>query len=646
MEELKTAILERKLKRFALFLFFLVVFLSYVYPVRDADTPWHVKTGEYIVMNRTIPVSSDPFSFATGKISSVGRFILSQNWLAQALFFITYRSMGPLGLVLTRAVVFTLIVSIIWYLVERKNGFFIAMLSAGTASFFILRYFAGIRSQIFTFLFSAAVILMIEKYKDTRSVKWLSLLPFIMILWANMHGGFIYGIVLIFIYLFGEAAGFVLKDRLVPPGEDSLSAKQIVLLLAFGLLSLLVSMINPNTYEAFVFTFMSHAQGYNVHTLSQGVAEYQSALTFSKTSPPVAVYGFWVCLICAVGMAVVFVRRRQVTPLLLLLFALSPALVAKRYIPLFLIVAAPLAAYLPRPAFSKPSRELRIGIQVAVIVFFSFLAIYSNPFRDRSILRFNETFYYPVRATNFLLKSGVRGNIFPSYNTGAFVEFRCWPGSRVYFDSRFVDVARTTRSMEIEGQFDPPSEILASISRLLPAGIGTITISGGKGTGSEAKWKEMLDGINADIIVHEAVNHFSGGVYPLVFKLARDNTWKLIYADGTVMIFVRDDRKFRDIVARYELPKSRIYDEILEECSRGAGGEGEGYYSSTALALLLKGIADKHTSYFIGKALSLSPDSYIANYSKVLFLLMTHDKKDGGKHAAASGKTLPLSASR
>jgi hypothetical protein len=193
---------------------------------------------------------------------------------------------------------------------------------------------------------------------------------------------------------------------------------------------------------------------------------------------------------------------------------------------------------------------------------------------------------------------------------------------------------------------------LRSVNKLLPAGIGTIQISEGKEQntgkvpGNEAKWEKILDRINAEIIVHEAVNHFSGRVYPLVFKLARDDMWKLIYVDGTVMIFVRDEPKFRDIIARYQLSKSRIYDEILEECRRGAGGDGEGYYSSTALALLLKGIADKNTAFFIGKALSLSPNSYIGNYSKVLFLLITTGKKDGGKNAEASDKIPPLSPSK
>jgi hypothetical protein len=635
MDNLDKEILERKLRKLALFLFFLVVFFSFVYPVLDPDTPWHLRTGEYIVANGTIPMSSDPFSFAGQKIPYLGRFILSQNWLAQSLFFLIYRTWGPLGLVITRAAVFTLIISIIWYLIYRRKGLLTSVIASSAVTYLLRVHFSGIRSQIFTFLFAATLILLIEKYREKRSARWLFPLPLLMLLWANMHGGFIYGVVLIIIYLIGEAAGFVLKDRPASHEENHLSARQLVFLLAIGLISVLVSLINPNTYEAFVYTFMSHMPGYSVHKLSQTVEEYKSPYSLIAVHPALT-YGFFVCVACAFVMAIIFIRRRQLTPLLLLLFAITPALIASRYIPLFLIVAVPLLAYIPRARLPEPPLRFKIGTRVAMIAFFSFLAIYGNPFRSRDILRFNDNYHYPVRAANFLLKNNIKGNVFASYNTAAFILFRCYPGSRIFFDSRFVDAARLARGLEIEGVFDSPSTELATISKLVPAGLGNLKITvsgGGKKTGGVEgdgdRWKKLLNKINADIIVHEAVNHFSGVTYPLVLKLVRDDMWKLVYADGTVMIFVRNEPRFRDTIDRYQLPKSRIYDEILVECLNGAGGHRGGHYSSIALALLLKGIADKHTSFFLDKALSLSPSDIVADYSKALFLLMKQEKKSG-----------------
>ena len=634
MENLDTAVLERKLKSVFLFLFFLVVFFSFVYPIIGADIPWHLKTGEYILTHRTIPQSSDPFSFAREKIPFTGRFILSHSWIAQVLFFGIYRALGPIGLVLARAVVFTLIIAIIWYLVYRRKGFLTSILAAGVVTYMLQVHFSSIRPQIFTFLFSAVVILLIEKYKETRSVKWLSLLPFLMLLWANMHGGFIYGVVLILIYLLGEAAGFLMKGRPVPSGENSLSARQLGLLLAFSLLSVLFSLINPNTYKAFVFTFMTQSPGYNIHSLySQMIMENQSPFSHIGADPA-SFYGFLVCAACALVMAIVFTVRRQPTGLLLVLFSLTPALIAIRYIPLFLIVAAPLVAHMPRADLPKAPRTAKIGILVAAIAFLSFIAISGNPFRSRVILRFNNSFHYPVRAADFLLQNGIKGNIFASYNTAAFILFKCYPGSRIYFDSRAIDAERITRGLEIEEQAEPPEETLKSINRLLPAGVGPVSVPGRgqKGTKvlwNETKWKELLEKIDADIIVHEAAVFRSGEIYPFVFKLARDDDWKLIYVDGTVMIFVKDEPRFRKIIARYQLPKSWIFDEILAECRRGAGMHGEGYYSSSALAMLLKGVADRRTSSYIDKALSLDPDNFIANYSKALFLRMKHKTGKG-----------------
>jgi len=618
---------EKKLRTLIVFLFFLYVFISFIKPVLDPDTPWHLKTGEYIFLNKTIP-TSDPFSFANDPIPFIGKFILTQYWLSQTLFFLIYKNYGPFGLVLMGATVFTSIIALLWYLIRHK-GFYISLFITGGFTFNILRDFSAIRPQIFTFLFAAIVIFLIEKYKEKKSVNYLLPMPFLMILWANMHGGFIYGIVLILIYVLSEGIKFYTcnKSSMKPP--EPLSSKQLYYLVFFYIISVLVSLINPNTYKAFLYVFTTHSRN-----LFYFVEEYQSPYKIMQINPSKMIYSFWFYLFVAIVMMIIFIKQRALNPLFLLLFSITPALISIRYIPLFSIVAATTFRYFPIGSKPEMTLKIRYGINILIIIFFSLLVFGSNPFRDENIYRFNDSAFYPVSASNFLIKNKLFGNVFSSYNKSAFLIFKTFPESRVYSDSRYISEHRIKISSGIEGEFDSIREQLENINRLIPTTVGTINITSVDKENYKPKddmirnksWKDLLDDINAEIIIHEAVNLYSGNIYPLIFKLIQEDTWKLIYSDGNVLIFVRDIPTFKDIIIRYNQPKSSIYDEIISEGIKGVGKNNPEYYSSIALALLLKGVADDATSLFIEKALLLDPNNITANYCKALYLLMNQKK--------------------
>ncbi len=625
---------EKKLRTLIVFLFFLYVFISFIKPILDPDTPWHLKTGEYIFLNKTIP-TSDPFSFANDPIPFIGKFILTQYWLSQIFFFLIYKIYGPFGLVIIGATIFTSIIALLWYLIRNK-GFYISLFITGGFAFNILRDFSAIRPQIFTFLFATIVIFLIEKYKEKKSINYLLPMPFLMILWANLHGGFIYGIILISIYTISEGIKFYTRNKPPMISNERLSSKQLHYIILFCALSILFSLVNPNTHKAFLYVFTTHS-----HDLFAHIQEYQSPYRIMKSSPSKMIYSFWFYLFVAVIMMIIFIKRHNFYPLFLLLFSTIPALVSIRYIPLFSIVTTATFRHIPIEIKSGMTLKIRYGINILIIIFFSLLVFRSNPFKDENIYKFNDSASYSVTATDFLIKNKLSGNIFCSYNKSAFLIFRSFPDSKVYSDSRFISEERIKMSSKIEGEFDSIKEQLENINRLLPKNIGTINISvedkekhnrddsalkKQDDMTYDKSWKDLLEDINAEIIIHEAVNLYSGNIYPFIFKLVQEDTWKLIYSDGNVLIFVKDIQKFRDIVMRYNKPKSLIYDEIIIEGLRGIDQKISGYYSSVALALLLKGIANNDTNYFIETALSIDRHNVFAHYCKALYILMPQKK--------------------
>jgi len=242
-----------------------------------------------------------------------------------------------------------------------------------------------------------------------------------------------------------------------------------------------------------------------------------------------------------------------------------------------------------------------------------------------------------VQATEFLLKNRISGNIFSSYNKSGFLLFRLFPESKLYSDARFINEERIKKSSFIIGQFDSLQDRMEDINKLIPHDIGTIritlvdkqkpnTVDNALLLHDYENWKASLDGINAEVIVHEAVNLYSGAIYPFVFKLVRDDTWKLIYLDGNVMIFVKDIPKFKGIIALYEKSKTFIYDEIIQECRLWLDSTTSQYYSNIALAFLLKGTADQNIHNLINKAIQLDPNNIFAQYSNALYLLLINKK--------------------
>ncbi|MEW6108433.1 MAG: hypothetical protein AB1632_04580 [Nitrospirota bacterium] len=615
-------------------LFFLYIFLSFIKPVSDPDTPWHLKTGEYIVLNKTIP-QTDPFSYANDTIPFIGEFILSQYWLAQIIFYLNFKSFGPAGLIIMGASIFTFIIGILLYLL-KKQGFYVSLAITGGFAFYVLRSFSGIRPQIFTFLFSVMVIFFIEKYKENKSRKYLLPLPFMLIIWANMHGGFIYGIVIMIIYVVSESIEMLALKKTLLISSGHLSPKQIRDLLILCCASIIASMVNPNTYKAIAYAFTTHSQN-----LFYFVGEYKSPFKAMQSNPITLIYSFWFYLVVLSAMIIIYIKKRYLTPLLLLLLAVIPALISIRYISLFSIVTTAMFRYMPFENLPKFNKKISRSLDISVLIFIAVLIAGSNSLKHGNIYRFNEGYYYPVSAAEFLKSNKIFGNIFTSYNKSAFILFSSFPESKIYADSRYINEERIRISLRIIGLSDSINEQIENINKLVPDNIGTIRITGVRrdeynlkhdilnlknGNYNRRSWKDILNEINAEIIVHEAINRSSGEIYPFIFKLILEDSWKLIYTDGNVMIFVRDIKKFREIIKKYNKPKSLVYDEIINESLKEIDKNLPDYYSSIALALMLKGISDNKTLFFINKSLSIAPDSIMANYCRALHELMKQSK--------------------
>jgi len=608
------------LKRAVAFFFFIAAAVYFLRPIGDVDFPWHLKPGQYIFQHGEIP-KTDPFSTAsTG--SRAEYFLLSQYWLAQVIFYLIFSNFGPLGIVILRSLVFAGIVAILWTSMRETP----LLLKTSVLSLTVMMFptYLGERPQFFTFFLAAVILVVLEGYRKTKSLKKLFLLPPVMLIWANLHGGFIFGDVIIMIVCVSETLKYFFLKKPYPP----LEGRKLLWLLAMGSLSIFVSYVNPNSSYAFTFAIEG--------ILSPGIKsirEYISPL--AETWGPFVNstnFIYWGIVGYSLIILALNLRSLDITHLGLISFTLVLSLTAIRFVPFFLITALIISGQyrfgLTIPGKYHNLERLKPLVNMLLLITVTFGAgylIYSHP-GIRYLTTIMESRYYPERAADFLEEKVPSARIFNSYNIGSYLLFRLYPKFKVFIDTRGYNaqVASDERDITTARRWDGDTlSTVDAANELLPEDYGRIKIEGARPHlfPKEPKWQKLLRNYNIELIVLEASNVFTGELYALPLSLISNNEWKLVYYDGKAMIFVKDIPKFEGLIAEYELPKERVYDQIGMENAPKLGSFHSEVYSSLAFSILMKGGSEDRAEDFVERALHLDPKNLFATYLEALLAI-------------------------
>lgn len=622
----------------AVTIFFLfAVFLSYLWPVWDCDFPWHVKTGEYIYMHKEIP-KTDPFTIGSdGSLSE--KFILSQYWLAQLLFYLLFAGYGPIAIVILKSLVLTGIIAILWFSMKETPLTVKAAVLYLTALLFAA--YGGERPQLFSFLFAVLAFEILEKYRIEGSNRFLFFLPPIMLVWANVHGGFIFGDVVITVVCASET----IKYFFLRKHTSFLKDKRLLFLLGIGLFSILISYLNPNWHYA--FSFAIGGVGSPGASLIQ---EYQSPLAETLgASANRSNFIYWSLMGYVLIVLALNLRKHDITHLAMVFFTLALSLNAVRYVPFFvmtgLLVAGRYSTGIGDAVRFRHKTKAVLLLNIAVLVM---VMIWTGS-KVRSfpgvvpLSKIGVTVYDSKNAARFIEKNIEKAAIFNSHNIGSWLVFRLYPKFKLFIDTRAYSPTNSTENIYISvasrSENDSTSS-LDAMGELLPKDYGKIIVGSGKPPapgkpsvkhqGHVPLWRELLMRHNIDLIIHEATNVFSGEMYALPLWLMKDDEWKLIYLDGRVLIFVRDIPRFQDVIKRFSLDKSKVIDEIGMENSPRLGSTQSGVYSTLAFALLMKGNSYDVARKYIKQALYLDPKNTTASYLEAYLSLK--DEKDKRKN--------------
>lgn len=470
----------------------------------DAGIGWHIRTGQAILVSHSVP-RVDSFSSTVQ-----GKPWLAWEWLYDVKVGWLDSAFGLNGVVwwtaLTIAVVFA---AMFQFLIRRGTNLFVAVAMVLLAISAAMIHFLA-RPHVLSWLFVLLWFWILDSSErgwgsgGGPSTRWLWILPVSMLIWVNVHGGFLLGFVLIGIFWLGSVWTWLSssENRL----EDSLrkiaAGRRVRALTAAGLLSAVASLVNPYGWKlhAHVYSYLSN------RFLIDHIDEFQS-----PNFHGIAQKCFLALLLISIAVLIACGRRLSFSQVLVVLFAVYAGLYASRNVPISAILLGMVIGPLLPSAGSRESfsqRMLAVETRmrghlwvVAGIVLTS--AIVAHGGRVGSAQWVNAHFdpqRMPVQAVDYLRSQRTAAPILAPDYWGGYLIYRLYPQAEVVVDDRH----------DLYGE-----QFFRSYLQFLHA---------------EEGWNEFLREHPAGFVVLPRKS-------ALATVLAGAHEWKRVYADDVAIVF-------------------------------------------------------------------------------------------------------------
>jgi len=545
----------------------------------DPDFWWHLATGKWMVDHGRLQ-ESDPFSFATipkdpyFPVERV-RFILTQSWLAEIIMYKVYSVGGFAGISIMRSLLMTISLFILYLLLRfhKMEPWVIALTMS--CAYLIFALFTNERPQQFSNLL-AALLLYILEISRHRRLKYAVLLIPMMALWSNLHGGYIYGGVIIWIYIISGWISIFIR------GDEIQQKKRHLKLTLILILAFISSFANPNLFQAYVNTAVPQ-----LTNVSRYIQEYKPAYSSFKDHLVL----FFVVSVTPILMAINR-RRVDITELSLFAFNAVISIMSIRYIVFFAFYGSfVFGRYLDYTARSLITNRKGFFGTVAIITtvcLFTVYVVFVANLNPSGILKTSVNYSeYPRGATAFIRDTLPPKRLFNPYTWGGFLIWHLYPRFQVFIDGRNLNPEIFFQSMEVM-RADSSETYFG-----LP------------------KWKAILEGYNIDYVIVGPLKKYSHGVR-LVEGLVNSDDWELVFVDNDALVFIRNKEEFRNIIDRYSVPKEFAYGTVASQALENANYSNdkekvESYLIATDAFVRLKKV--ESARYALKKAYEISPDN-------------------------------------
>jgi hypothetical protein len=359
-------------------------------------------------------------------------------------------------------------------------------------------------------------------------------LPLLMLFWANMHPGFIIGHVTIILYIIMEGIKF-LHPSFRPMERQNY--KRLCLAAASGIV---FSLVNPNIYRVWqqYLEYNMSAEHWNLSAgyISTLNPDYMSSIQYFLWSNDYSVILYWLLILLAIA-ALAFNRKKiDITELALLSATGFMSFITARYSFFFMAAALPvIARSFSRDRLLNFSRVALPAIAIFAGIFFSW-GEQHNIDALRSGVKIDD-YLCPVKAADFIIAHDIRGNMYNAYEWGGYLIWRLAPERKVFIDPRdlFEDIGREALFM-------------INANRDEIAGIPV--------------WKGIVRARSLEYVVIP-IAWTTGAVVPLFNALMLDDNWLPVFCDINAVIFVKDSSVNEHVIRKYSIPKDYLMNALI-----------------------------------------------------------------------------------
>jgi hypothetical protein len=417
----------------------------------DAGIGWHIRNGQQMLLTHAV-TRTDSFSSTMN-----GKPWYAWEWLYDLLIAGIHGLAGLNGVVYFTALVVALTFALVFRLTLYRGGslplaVILLGLSLGAA---FIHLFA--RPHVLSWLFAVVWFELLDSWagggaNNIRSQRRLFWLPVLMLLWVNLHGGFLIGFMLLGLYL---AAGFI--ELLGARREERpLLTRKLQRLGTVTAVSLLATFANPYGYNLHIHIYEYLSDRFLMNHIQEfGSPNFHGA----------AERCFAVLLLIAIVALASERERPPVSRLLVIIFAAGSGLYASRNLPISSLLltllitpilsrsvaaagGSPQVVHGLRRIFSRwSSFSLRMGsmesslsghVWPAIAVLAGlWICVHGGKLGSQQLM---DAYFpqkrFPVRAVDVIAQRGIHDPVFCPDYWGGYLIYRLYPQIKVVVDDR------------------------------------------------------------------------------------------------------------------------------------------------------------------------------------------------------------------
>jgi hypothetical protein len=474
-----------------------VVILTLVYlipsfqamlPVDDPDIWWHLRVGEWILEQHTVP-NDDSFS-AYGH----GKPWVAYSWLFEVLVYGLYKNFGLSGLLLF-TVMMSLVIALAVHRLIRPGGLpFLAEAVLLALTLGAMKPLMSPRPWLFSIVFFAAELIVLFHVRRTGRTAALLILPPLFILWANLHIQFLYGLIALGLFVLEAWLNFRWRRD---GAERDCSPLPVGRLSGVALACVAAVFFTPYHY-GLLWPIVEYSMNTGAF---QNISELHPLFFRSPAD--------WFVLVLTLGAVYTlgWQKRATIFPTLLLGMGAFLGFRAQRDTWVLLLGSAViLSEYRSFALSGEPLRLTKsrcVAIAAAVLLALYFIARHRQ--LSESHLETAVAEKFPVRAVHFVKSAGYSGRLYNTLDWGGYLIWSL-PEIPVAMDGR----------TNLHGD----ERIARSIA----------TWSGRPG------WDSDPELMQANVVIADATR-------PLTSLLRTDSRFELVYEDATALVFVSAHQK-------------------------------------------------------------------------------------------------------